>query len=177
MEYIEAVVTRGHPVRSGFPIKTAKNLGRVEVGETVHVIGYEKYWFKIIHRTGYGYVFHDWVRGGPELNYLKEDAISREKSLKEEQNRQRIAQKQQDEEKYAQQRKQRLINQYGPTIANRILSSKIWIGMTKEMLQESLGSPYDINRTVTANHVSEQWVYSQGNYVYLDNNIVTSWQD
>jgi hypothetical protein len=48
--------------------------------------------------------------------------------------------------------------------------------MTKAMLIESIGNPDDINRTVGSWGVHEQWIYSR-TYIYLENDIVTSWQD
>ena len=57
-----------------------------------------------------------------------------------------------------------------------IKERKIKIGMTKEMLLMSLGDPEDINRTVTKDSVSEQFVYGD-QYVYLENGVVTAWQD
>lgn len=79
-----------------------------------------------------------------------------------------------------------------------IKNGDVLIGMTKEELIASWGQPYDINRTVTATVIREQWVYVFGYvdsytlqpipaklvtpgaphvYVYLENGIVTSWQD
>lgn len=73
-------------------------------------------------------------------------------------------------------RKQRLIKKYGTINGARIADHKIWIGMTREMLIESLGKPNDINRTVTASETHEQFVYLDL-YVYVENGIVTSYQD
>ncbi|WP_342046003.1 hypothetical protein [Bacillus sp. OTU530] len=43
------------------------------------------------------------------------------------------------------------------------------IGMTKEeVLTEGWGQPNKINRTTTANGVSEQWVYAGYRYLYFD---------
>jgi len=47
---------------------------------------------------------------------------------------------------------------YGASNAEKIIKKLIWIGMTKEMARESWGRPSDINRTVTAFTVYEQWV-------------------
>ena len=69
-----------------------------------------------------------------------------------------------------------LVKKYGVEIANKILSSKIWIGMTDEMAIESLGRPQENNRTVGSWGVHEQWVY-RNLYVYFENGILTSWQD
>lgn len=72
--------------------------------------------------------------------------------------------------------KEEMIKKFGTKDTQRILDKKIWIGMTKEMLKLSWGTPDDINRTVTSYKVSEQWVYGT-QYVYIDDGIVTAWQD
>lgn len=51
------------------------------------------------------------------------------------------------------------------------------IGMTKEEVLEIFGEPKDINRTITADSVSEQWVYSGGIYLYFEDGILTTIQD
>ncbi len=52
------------------------------------------------------------------------------------------------------------------------------IGMTaEEVRQSSWGSPEDINKTTTASTVHEQWVYSNNQYIYLDDGVVTAIQD
>lgn len=52
------------------------------------------------------------------------------------------------------------------------------IGITREQLKmSSWGLPEDINKTTTKHGVSEQWVYGNGKYVYLENEIVTAIQE
>jgi hypothetical protein len=52
------------------------------------------------------------------------------------------------------------------------------IGMTSEEVKESLwGIPLEINKTTTKYSVSEQWVYDNYRYVYLENGIVTAIQE
>lgn len=63
-----------------------------------------------------------------------------------------------------------------------IYEHKLRIGFTKAQVLESWGNPYDVNRTVTAGMVSEQWRYGNyghGNvrYVYFENGILTAIQD
>ena len=70
-----------------------------------------------------------------------------------------------------------LTSKYGSKTAASIIERKIWIGMTKDMLRESWGAPEDINRTVAAASIHEQWVYRYGRYVYIEDGTVTSWQD
>lgn len=52
------------------------------------------------------------------------------------------------------------------------------VGMTKdEVINTKWGRPEDINRTVTSYGTSEQWVYPDYRYVYLEDGIVTGVQD
>ena len=54
----------------------------------------------------------------------------------------------------------------------------ISIGMTANEVENSQwGTPNKVNRTTTANSVSEQWVYGSGRYVYIDNGIVSAIQE
>jgi hypothetical protein len=64
-----------------------------------------------------------------------------------------------------------------PQIEKAILDRKVQIGMTDEQVKLSWGNPGKINRTVTVNHVSEQWVYGSSTYLYFDNGVLTSFQD
>jgi DNA integrity scanning protein DisA with diadenylate cyclase activity len=71
----------------------------------------------------------------------------------------------------------RLIKKYGKATAARIMAKDIWIGMTSEMAQDALGKPGDINRSTFSWGVHEQWVYSNGKYLYFEDGVLTSWQD
>jgi hypothetical protein len=54
----------------------------------------------------------------------------------------------------------------------------IQIGMTtEEVLNSKWGKPIDINRTTTANGVSEQWVYPNFKYLYFEDGILTTIQE
>ena len=57
-----------------------------------------------------------------------------------------------------------------------ITAGQIRIGFTARQVRESVGRPERINTTVTAAGTHEQWVYGVGDYVYLNNGIVTSFQ-
>jgi hypothetical protein len=74
-------------------------------------------------------------------------------------------------------RKADYTKRFGAVNAQKILDRKIWIGMSSEMAKIVLGEPEKNNRTVTANRVSEQWVYGLGIYYYFTNGVLTSWQD
>lgn len=63
------------------------------------------------------------------------------------------------------------------------LAKRLKIGMTSDEVELTLGGfPRDTNNTNTAFGVSSQWVYGSiekynVKYVYLENGILTSWQD
>ena len=73
-------------------------------------------------------------------------------------------------------------------VRSAMLEERPAIGMTADELRLAIGSPTDVNRTVTASHVHEQWVYETRGiiapirvtrtfFVYLDDGVVTAWQD
>lgn len=66
---------------------------------------------------------------------------------------------------------------FSKTIQNKLIERKVWIGMTKEMAILTWGEPDDINKTITACGVREQWVYERGGYkaqyLYFENGILT----
>lgn len=64
--------------------------------------------------------------------------------------------------------------------AKAVAAHRIFIGMKEKDVLRSWGRPTKINRSVSAESVSEQWVYERGNYqnqyIYLRNFVVTSVQ-
>ncbi|MCM8570271.1 hypothetical protein NE848_12830 [Gramella jeungdoensis] len=69
-----------------------------------------------------------------------------------------------------------MIRKYGKSDLEAMKEGKFWIGMNKEQLIYSLGKPIDINTNVGSWGKHEQWVYGGGTYIYLENGIVTSYQ-
>lgn len=57
-----------------------------------------------------------------------------------------------------------------------ILKGKFRIGFTADQVRAAVGPPYRINRTGNREGVREQWVYP-GGYLYLEDGVLTSWQD
>jgi hypothetical protein len=64
-------------------------------------------------------------------------------------------------------------------IENLIAQRYICIGMTSEQVLRAWGAPVRYNRTVSPNHVREQWVYEfPGNtYLYFHDGILTSYHE
>lgn len=66
--------------------------------------------------------------------------------------------------------------QWPKNIWEAIEDGKVRIGMSKEQVSLSWGKPKSINKTVTENSASEQWVYRDGSYLYFTDGIVRSIQ-
>lgn len=76
-------------------------------------------------------------------------------------------------------RKQRLIGKYGDSIAKAIFEKRIILGMTKEMVLQSLGAPNSQRRTTAVSGTSTILSYDRGiySYVVLTNDIVISFTE
>jgi len=68
-------------------------------------------------------------------------------------------------------------------VLHAIAAGKVFIGMTKEEILRSVGSPSIINQTITGGGTREQWIYglysteTKPTYLYLDNGILTGIQN
>ena len=81
--------------------------------------------------------------------------------------------------KQFQERSEALKSKYGEEFSPFILQGMIAVGMTKEMVIESIGSPKKVNTTNLQNEITEQLIYDFPNenmYVYLKNGVVTGYQ-
>ena len=70
----------------------------------------------------------------------------------------------------------RLIEKYGKRYGELVYNKNIALGMTKNMVIDCIGNPDDINKTIGAWGVHEQWVYRH-KYLYFENGKLTSWQE
>lgn len=68
-------------------------------------------------------------------------------------------------------------NAWDKEICEMVSEHRIRIGFNRDQVRDAWGAPEDNNRTTTAAHQHEQWVYSSGRYVYLDDGVVTAIQD
>ena len=149
----------------------------------IEIIDYDNSFYKAIYKNKIGFIWGFYVEKDSILESYKkyrdnEKKKKRTEEIEEKTRKEEELKKieQEKQKKILAKRKQMLIDKYGRTIANKILEGKIWLGMTKEMAIESLGRPNDINRTVNAYKINEQWVYDKI-YLYFENDILISWQD
>ena len=57
-----------------------------------------------------------------------------------------------------------------------IFKKTLNIGANECEMLAALGLPDNVNRTVSTNHINKQYIYG-GNYIYIEDGLVTSWQD
>lgn len=65
---------------------------------------------------------------------------------------------------------------WDPRAVGLVACRRVSVGMTDEQMRASWGAPDEINTTQSAYSHHEQWVYGTGNYVYLDDGVVSSYQ-
>jgi hypothetical protein len=63
------------------------------------------------------------------------------------------------------------------SVWDKIQSGKVSVGMTKQECELSWGKPTGINKTVTGNEITEQWVYHPSSYLYFTNGILKTIQN
>lgn len=67
-----------------------------------------------------------------------------------------------------------LENKYGTSMASRLISGKIWKGMSSEMVNDSWGSPIKINRVINGNTVKEEWIY-KNTWLFIKDDYLEDW--
>jgi hypothetical protein len=134
----------------------------VPAGDTVDVIDSDSTFFHIIYQESEGYIFKRHATIQKIANDV-ETAVQQQTNVREEQ----PVQQQISRFSY-------LENKYGTSMAARLISGKIWKGMTTEMVQDSWGSPKKINRVINGNVVKEDWYYNNS-WLYFENDTLTEW--
>lgn len=71
-------------------------------------------------------------------------------------------------------RKTYLENKYGTNMSAKMISGKIWKGMTAEMIVDSWGKPLKINRTINTDLIREEWIY-KNSWLFIENNTLVDW--
>lgn len=109
------------------------------------------------------------IRETIDGNLLETEASYQERIREQKREAREKAEKRRAEEK--------LLSVFPAKIRKDIQNHKIWLGMTAEMAKLSWGKPEQINRDVGPWGVHEQWVYGNDQYLYFENDVLTSWQD
>jgi len=163
-------------------------------GDTIKLTDYQKGYWVVNVGPFYGFLNDMYVKQNDyeivvfkkelelrneEYRILKIQETFREQRLMEEQMALKDKLQQEIDKKNAvkklNEKREYLYSRYGKTIADRLLNSQYWIGMTSEMAEISLGSPRNKNKSVGRWGVHEQWVY-YASYLYFENGKLTSYQ-
>ena len=72
----------------------------------------------------------------------------------------------------------RVVQQYDPDTAAKILRQEIWQGMTVQQLLDSAGQPDSVQETVTKRINREVWKYDVwSTRVTVENGVVVGWRN
>ena len=134
----------------------------VPSGSVAEVLESDSTYLKIVYDDYEGYIFRRdaILKTGP---VQVTNVIQQENQL----------QVKQQEEQEEVSRYTYLENKYGTNLATRLISGKIWKGMTAEMVKDSWGSPIKINRVIE-NSVKEEWIF-KNTWLYIENNRLVEW--
>ena len=132
-------------------------------GSVVNVIGSDSIYFHVIYEENEGYIF--------KRHAILNEATVAAKPV--------VQQKEieQDTREQSQQEVSRftyLENKYDSGMAAKLMSGKIWKGMTSEMVRDSWGKPLKINRVISGNTVKEEWIF-KNTWLYLQNDVLVEW--
>jgi hypothetical protein len=163
-------------------------LGKAPVILTQEIIAYDpnrqgEPSYQIQHPAGFAY----WAPAGTVVKAINAGVlVSYEQVEKDRQDRGQIEKEQQTAKTRAEaaaaakqnaDRIQQIKAKRWPAhIEQAVLKGHIMIGMSEEQVRMAWGRPDKINRTVTINRTSEQWMYGSSNYLYFDNGVLTSYQ-
>ena len=73
-------------------------------------------------------------------------------------------------------RKQEIFKKYEKAVANKLYAGKVWFGMTKEMAQDSWGTPIKKNISESNTLKNEEWIYLNDKYLYFKNGKLDSFK-
>ena len=138
------------------PFTASQKLGKLKKGDTMYVTGYRplENVYQVRYKQKTGYVDAARIKPAEALTALMEKAKAAP-----------AAGRIDDREA----KREVLTLLYGERIAARIMEGKAWVGMTKEMLIQSIGTPKSVKRLAFANLIKEQWQYEDGRTFYFEN--------
>jgi hypothetical protein len=132
-------------------------------GDTVDVLGSDSTFLHVVYQENDGYIF----KRHATLNIITAQVTPDIQQQVNVQEGQPVQRQQVSRFTY-------LENKYGTDMAARLISGKIWKGMTTDMVQDSWGTPKKIKRTINGNNITEQWTYNNS-WLYFENDTLTEW--
>ena len=97
--------------------------------------------------------------------------VKREREARQEiEEAQKKKQQELQDEKELKELENELARKFGRSNAKLILDGKVRLGWTKQMCEESWGTPYDSTRVTTRFGTAEAWWYGDGSILYFQGN-------
>jgi hypothetical protein len=150
-------------------IANGKTIFKVEKGGSVTLISFDGEYYYAESDGQTGYIYYPYLDDTRGLEEFKSFWRNRTKALRAREASEENRQKRDD-------RLERLTEKYGNEYARLIIANKLKMGMTSEMVIESIGRPKDKNVSHYSSGIHEQSVYID-KYVYLENGVLTAWQE
>lgn len=133
-------------------------------GSVVDVLESDSTYFHVVYEGSEGYIFKHHAVINKASTDFKPQATSKEEPVQEAQPVQ-----QEEESRFSY-----LENKYGTSMATKLISGKIWKGMSSEMVRDSWGNPQKINRVISGNTVKEEWIY-KNTWLYIQDDYLGEW--
>jgi hypothetical protein len=133
----------------------------VPAGDTVTVIGSDSTYFHVQYYDSEGYIMR---------KHVNVQTTQAQQSQTGQQIDTQAAQQNYDQGN----RFSYLENKYGTNMAARLISGKIWKGMTSDMVRDSWGNPGKINRVIETNVIKEEWIFSN-TWLFFENDVLSQW--
>jgi hypothetical protein len=132
-------------------------------GSVVGVLGSDSTYLKVIFEETEGYIFKRHAVISEPENVSKPVVQKRE-----------AVQYSPPESQQQVSRFTSLENKYGSNMAAKLVSGKIWKGMSAEMVRDSWGNPQKINRVINGNTIKEEWIF-KNTWLFIQNDYLVEW--
>ena len=140
-------------------------------GSTVEVIDSDSTYLHVVYEESEGFIFkrHAVIQQAPQQPNRNSQTVRPEQRTQPVQQNEQQPQQRQEGSRFSY-----LENKYGSNIAARLMTGKIWKGMSGEMVRDSWGNPKKINRVISNNRIKEEWIYNNS-WLYIENDMLVEW--
>jgi hypothetical protein len=144
----------------------SKRLGSVKAGEKLRIVGYKapEHYFIILFKKKAAYVDASGVQRTDDLQALITRTLETASGRSGEGAAGRL------DNRTA--KLQVLTLLYGEKAAKKMMEGKTWVGMTMEMVIQTLGEPKRRKRVDFSNIIKEHWEFPDGLDLYFENGIL-----
>ncbi|HUV01828.1 MAG TPA: hypothetical protein VMW32_12760 [Bacteroidales bacterium] len=141
-------------------------------GSEVEIIGSDSTYYQVFYEDYEGFIFkrHAIINETPAPVEAIPETVEEEPADSERE----PVQTQQPVQEQQVSRFTYLEGKYGSNMAAKLMSGKIWKGMSAEMIRDSWGNPGKINRVISGNVIKEEWIF-RNTWLYIENELLMDW--